>query len=1188
MAESSVSLAQDQFSCSICLDLLKDPVAIPCGHSYCMSCITGCWDQDDQKGVYSCPQCRQTFTPRPVLGKNTMLAEVVEKLKKTKRQADRPAQCYAEPGDVECDVCTGNKNKAIKSCLVCLESYCLTHFEHHEEFHSGKRHKLTDATTRLQEMICPQHDKLLEIFCRTDEQCICYLCMLDEHKNHDTVSAAAERTEKQRQLGEMLRKYQQRIQERQEELEELREAVESHKRSAQAAVEDSERIFTELICFIERSCSDVTQLIRDQEKAAVSRAEERLKRLEQEIEDLRRRDTELEQLLHTDNHTHFLQSFQLLCVLPGSTDLLSITVSSRLSFVDVEKSVSHLREKVKHFCREEIEKIHDKVKHTEIIPTPECKTRDEFVQYFYQFTVDSNTVHKNLHLCKKNRRITYTDTDQRYPHHPDRFDTLEQALCRESVCGRCYWEVEWSGEVDISVSYKSTSRKGGHDGDRNSDDNDYDDVGEGDDGDNDDGDHDDKEDKNEDYEKYDNNYDTCEFGRNDQSWSLFFSDSSCSFWHNNKEIQFPVVSSSSRIGVYVDHGAGTLSFYSVSDTMTLIHRVQTTFTQPLYPGFGVYDDSVMKLCKITSTGLCDAFICVLLLVFLWYELLYVSVFSKMAEPSISVAQDEFSCSICLDLLKDAVAIPCGHSYCMSCITDYWGQKGVYSCPQCRQTFTPRPVLGKNNMLAEVMEKLKKTKLQAARPDQCYSGSGDVECDVCTGDKSKAIKSCLVCLESYCQTHFERHEEFHSGKRHKMTDATTRLQEMICPQHDKLLEIFCGTDQLCLCYMCVVDEHKDHNTVSASAERTVKQRHLEDTQRTNHQRIQDRQKELKELRDTVESHKRSAQTAVKDSKRIFTELIRSIKRSSSEVIQLIRDQEKAAVSRAEERLKQLEQEIEDLKRKDAELEQLLHTDDHIHFLQSFQSLSVPPGSTDSPSITVSSHFSFDDVGKSVSDLREKLEHFCREEIEMLSGRVGNINIIPSEPETHEDFLQYSRQLTFDPNTMNKNLLPSEENRVIKYTCDEQPYPDHPDRFDGLPQVLCRESVCGHCYWEVEWSGWVGISVSYKSISRKGRGKEYEFGCNDQSWSLYCSDSSCSFWHNNKQIKLPRVSSSSRIGVYVDHGAGTLSFYSVSDTMTLIHRVHTTFTQPLYAGFWANKFFTGLTFFYSKATLCDLTI
>ncbi|XDV27894.1 hypothetical protein PO909_031344 [Leuciscus waleckii] len=366
MADASIVCSRDTFNCSICLDLLKDPVAIPCGHSYCMICITGCWDQDDQKGVYSCPQCRQSFTTRPVLGKNTMLAEVVEKLKKTKLQA-RPAQCYTESGDVECDVCTGDKNKAIKSCLVCLNSYCKNHLEQHESLFKSKRHNLMDATERLQEMICPQHEKLLEIYCRTDQTCICYLCMVDKHKNHNTVSAAAERTVKQRKLCEMQRKYQQRIQERQKELEELREAVESHKRSAQAAVEDSERIFTELIRSIERSRSEVTQLIRDQEKTAVSRAEEQLERLEQEIEDLRRRDTELEQLSHTDDHIHFLQSFQSLSVPPGSTDSSSITVSPRLSFDDVGKSVSHLREKLEHFSREEIEKISGKEKNKSII-----------------------------------------------------------------------------------------------------------------------------------------------------------------------------------------------------------------------------------------------------------------------------------------------------------------------------------------------------------------------------------------------------------------------------------------------------------------------------------------------------------------------------------------------------------------------------------------------------------------------------------------------------------------------------------------------------------------------------------------------------------------------------------------------------------------------------------------------------
>uniref|UniRef100_A0A672L4Y5 E3 ubiquitin/ISG15 ligase TRIM25-like n=1 Tax=Sinocyclocheilus grahami TaxID=75366 RepID=A0A672L4Y5_SINGR len=223
MAEAIYS--QDEFMCPVCLDLLKDPVTIQCGHSYCESCITARWDQEDQMRVYSCPQCRQAFSPRPVLSRNTMLAEVTEKLKKRKR----PADCYAGAGDVQCDVCTGRKHTAAKSCLMCLNSYCQDHLEQHESWFRGKRHKVTDATGQLQEMICQKHEKLLEVFCRTDQKCICMLCMMDEHKNHDTVSAAEQTTEKQKQLKETQKTLQQRIQQREKDLQQLREAVESHK-----------------------------------------------------------------------------------------------------------------------------------------------------------------------------------------------------------------------------------------------------------------------------------------------------------------------------------------------------------------------------------------------------------------------------------------------------------------------------------------------------------------------------------------------------------------------------------------------------------------------------------------------------------------------------------------------------------------------------------------------------------------------------------------------------------------------------------------------------------------------------------------------------------------------------------------------------------------------------------------------
>uniref|UniRef100_A0A672LBP4 Tripartite motif-containing protein 16-like n=1 Tax=Sinocyclocheilus grahami TaxID=75366 RepID=A0A672LBP4_SINGR len=518
MAEASISLGEDQFSCSICLDLLKDPVTIPCGHSYCMNCIIGCWNQDDQTRVYSCPQCRQTFSPRPALNKNVMLADMVEKLKKTKAQTARPALSYAGPGDVECDVCTGRKYKAVRSCLMCLNSYCQSHLEQHDSFFKDKKHSLINATGRLKEMICSQHDRLLEVYCRTDQLCICLLCTMNEHKNHHTISTKAERTEKQ---------FQKRIQEREKEIQELKEAN-------FLAVKDSERIFNELIRSIERSCSEVIQMIRDREKAEVRRAEGLLKQLQQEIDDLRRRDAELKQLLHTENHIHFLQRFQSLSVPPAARD--NINVTSLLSYDDVDESVAMLREKLENLCKEATENIYGNVK-----------------VYSCQLTLDPNTAHKYLCLTEGNRVATFIGADQQYPVHPDRFHGFSQVLCQESVCGRCYWEVEWSGMagVGISVSYKSISRKGGG------------------------------------FE--------CVFGFNNQSWRLSCSDSRCAFRHNQKTIKLPIFYSSSRIGVYVDHRAGILSFYRVSDTMTLIHRIQTTFTQPLYPGFGINFGSTLKL-----------------------------------------------------------------------------------------------------------------------------------------------------------------------------------------------------------------------------------------------------------------------------------------------------------------------------------------------------------------------------------------------------------------------------------------------------------------------------------------------------------------------------------------------------------------------------------------------------------------
>ncbi|XP_048104264.1 NACHT, LRR and PYD domains-containing protein 12-like isoform X2 [Alosa alosa] len=168
------------------------------------------------------------------------------------------------------------------------------------------------------------------------------------------------------------------------------------------------------------------------------------------------------------------------------------------------------------------------------------------------------------------------------------------------------------------------------------------------------------------------------------------------------------------------------------------------------------------------------------------------------------------------------------------------------------------------------------------------------------------------------------------------------------------------------------------------------------------------------------------------------------------------------------------------------------------------------------------------------------------------------------------LRYACDLTLDPNTAHRNLSLSEGNRKVTDVKKQQPYPEHPERFDSTwPQVLCREGLTGRCYWEAEWSvdDGAAISVAYKSIKRKGVSADVTMGYNAKSWSLYCYSHSYSVYHNNELTDIPAPSSDSRtVGVYLDWPAGTLSFYSVStNTLTHLHTFHSTFTEPLYPGF-----------------------
>uniref|UniRef100_A0A8C4TK94 Uncharacterized protein n=1 Tax=Erpetoichthys calabaricus TaxID=27687 RepID=A0A8C4TK94_ERPCA len=437
-----------------------------------------------------------------------------------------------------------------------------------------------------------------------------------------------------------------------------------------------------------------------------------------------------------------------------------------------------------------------------------------------------------------------------------------------------------------------------------------------------------------------------------------------------------------------------------------------------------------------------------------------------AQPSLST--DHYTCPVCLEVLNVPVTIPCGHSYCMECINKHWdrsGLMGTYRCPQCRMEFHPRPKLHKNLTLTNMIGELKEKGVIRA-PPQGNAGPASVLCDSCPVRKRRASKTCMTCMASYCESHLQPHLDLAAFKRHKLEEPTRNLEEKLCSKHQKVLEMFCRTDEICICSMCAATEHKSHHTKILVEEITERKENLES-------------------------------------------ILQSIERLKSEVCEAIRGHKRGELSKVGGVIKQLEKEIKE----------------GFHDLQ----------------MVTNEIFVFVDL--------------------LPSAQVsGSTHFLVFSP--HSD----ARSLTLDLDTAHKRLHLSKEKK--KVTCEEKEiqYHGHDDRFEKWQQILCREALWWtRHYWEVEWSGdKADIGVTYRGIGRKEAGNECVLGLNDKSWSLCCSEAGVSAWHNNQKTDI-RVPISHKIGVYLDRPGGSLSFYNVSDTMTLLHKFNASFTEPLFAGF-----------------------
>ncbi|XP_029986654.1 tripartite motif-containing protein 16-like [Sphaeramia orbicularis] len=477
-----------------------------------------------------------------------MLADLVEDMKKTDVQA---AAADPGPDNVPCDLCSDRKRKASKSCLQCLVSYCDQHLQPHHDVPPFKRHKLVEPSSNLQENVCSRHDELMKMFCRTDQQLICYLCSVDEHRGHDIVSAEAERIQKQKEVGTNLRKVQQKIEAFEKDKELLQKEEADINASAHKAVTETVKMSTELISLIKQKTEDMERQIRRQQRIAAGRVRRLLNEVEQQLKTLRRTNIELELLSQTHNYNDILKNSSQPLRLPEHFNISSRNVRPRHRFDPVSTAVSRLRDELKDELITEWKKISSTVTDVDVLLPQNPKTSEEFSHYSVQLSLDPNTVSSRMILSEGNQKVTCVREEQLYPPQPGRFMSSVQVLSLTPLSGRCYWEVEWSGQgVSVAVAYKTISRTG----------------------------------------------DRSRFGVNLKSWVLHYNNNMYTFTHNSQKKQLSGPQSS-RIGVFVDRRAGLLIFYSVSDTPTLIHRVHTPFTEPLYAGLGLcYFNTSAKLC----------------------------------------------------------------------------------------------------------------------------------------------------------------------------------------------------------------------------------------------------------------------------------------------------------------------------------------------------------------------------------------------------------------------------------------------------------------------------------------------------------------------------------------------------------------------------------------------------------------
>uniref|UniRef100_A0A671T4A1 Uncharacterized protein n=1 Tax=Sinocyclocheilus anshuiensis TaxID=1608454 RepID=A0A671T4A1_9TELE len=410
---SSIGPLAEELQCSVCLEVFTDPVSTPCGHNFCKSCLSQCWDNSQD---CKCPLCKETFSKRPDLKINTALRQVAQLFQK---------KSSLSKSEVLCDICDERKKKALKSCLLCQASYCKTHLEFHHKIYL-KKHKLLDPN--MKDYICQKHERPLELFCRDDQTRVCVFCTDGDHKTHNTVPLEEESKEKKARLMKTQEAMQQMILDRIKKIQDSKYFAELRNKSTARVKAAYAELFSDLMRSIKRCQAELLEMMEEKQKAAQKQDEELIQELQQEITELKMRNTELDHLLHTEHHLQLLQvSVSLSAHITGHHSM-----NTGVSVETLRRALTQLQETLDQ----------------KLSQTGRSRSLD---QYAVDVTLDPDTAHPKLILSNDGKQVRHGDIKHELPDYPERFNY-----------SRFYIEVQLKGKSqwDLGVARESINRKG--------------------------------------------------------------------------------------------------------------------------------------------------------------------------------------------------------------------------------------------------------------------------------------------------------------------------------------------------------------------------------------------------------------------------------------------------------------------------------------------------------------------------------------------------------------------------------------------------------------------------------------------------------------------------------------------------------------------------------------------------------